>query len=163
MKTTVALLSYTLSAGNPSSAVSAEARFIDTRASEGRYRLWESTSIGYGALAADVERLAEECECPGWDGYNAAPIGVDAAQAADRFVRTLPLGVPRPSVGAEPDGQVTFEWYRSARATLSVSVDPAGLLHYAALLGSASQYGTEPFLGQVPKSILDLIRRVRQA
>jgi hypothetical protein len=72
----------------------------------------------------------------------------------------MPLGFPNPSVGAEPDGHLTFEWHRSSRRTLSISVSPEGKLHYAALLDSSKAYGTESFLGTVPKIILDLIHRV---
>ncbi|MFH0937823.1 MAG: hypothetical protein V1899_00835 [Planctomycetota bacterium] len=68
--------------------------------------------------------------------------------------------VPMPSVGAEPDGHVTLEWHHSSRRTLSVSVSPDGELHYAALFGASKVYGTEPFFGNVPKSILDLISQV---
>jgi hypothetical protein len=41
-----------------------------------------------------------------------------------------------------------------------VSISPDGELHYAALLGSAKTSGTEPFVGDVPKVICDLIARV---
>ena len=68
-----------------------------------------------------------------------------------------------PSIGAEPDGQITVEWYRSPQRTLSVSISPDGELHYAALLGSAKTCGTEPFTGAVPNVVADLIHRVTAA
>jgi hypothetical protein len=46
---------------------------------------------------------------------------------------------------------------------LSVSVSPDGELHYAALLGLSKAYGTEPFFGEAPRPILDLIFRVGSA
>ena len=64
-----------------------------------------------------------------------------------------------PSVGAEPDGQITFEWYQSQRRILSVSVSQEGDLHYAALLGYSRRYGTEPFFGEIPADILKLVHR----
>jgi hypothetical protein len=54
-----------------------------------------------------------------------------------------------------------FEWYSAPRKTLSVSVDDCGNLHYAALLGPDSVYGTEAFVGVLPKRILDLIYQVK--
>ena len=112
------------------------------------------------AATEDVSRIAQECSMTNWDGYGAAPIAGDTHWQACLFLDTLPLGTPAPSVGAEPDGHLTLEWYRSPRHTLSVSVSPEGDLHYAALLGPAKAYGTEPFLGDIPQSILDLIHRV---
>ena len=163
MNAAVALVSSSLWTASPSAGLSDAARFIDNRINEPRDRLLrESVSVGYASVVAVLLRINEECRTPGWDGDKAPPISTGALYAAERFILALPLGTPRPSVGAEPDGQVTFEWYRSPRATLSVSVDPQGLLHYSAMLGGACQCGTEPFLGQIPRAILDLIRRVRQ-
>jgi hypothetical protein len=64
------------------------------------------------------------------------------------------------SVGVEPDGHLTVEWYRSPEETLSVSISADGDLHFAALLGLTKAYGTEPFVSEVPKMISDLIHRV---
>ena len=65
-----------------------------------------------------------------------------------------------PSVGAEPDGHITFEWHRGPERTLSVSVSPDAELHFAARIGSARDYGTRPFFGEVPHRIFELIQRV---
>ena len=107
--------------------------------------------------------MAEECGSPNWDGYGAAPVIEETLRQGYRFLAALPLGTPAPSVGAEPDGHIVFEWYHSPRRTLSVSVSSEGELHYAALLGLSKAHGTEPFFGEVPQAILDLIRRVVSA
>lgn len=65
-----------------------------------------------------------------------------------------------PSIGAEPDGALTFEWYRSARQTLSVSVHGSRVLHYAALLGTERICGTEAFRARMPLALRDLIARI---
>lgn len=90
---------------------------------------------GFQSLAAQ----AESCAKPGWDGHGAEPVTLDACRCAYRFVEGLPPGIPMPSVGAEPDGHLTLEWYRSPSRVLSVSVGPAGELNYAALLGEKSR------------------------
>lgn len=110
----------------------------------------------YGELA-DVWR---ECSQPDWDGYNAVPVSGESYENAKRLVAALPPGTPQPTAGAEPDGQMTLEWRRSRRRTLSISVSPDDDLHYAALLGPARSCGTEPFRGETPQMLLDLIRRV---
>lgn len=76
---------------------------------------------------------------------------------------SLPIGFPAPSIGAEPDGHLTLEWHRSPRRTLSLSVSPDDELHYAGLFGPSRVYGTEAYFGEVPKSVLHLIRRVYSA
>ncbi|MBI1902176.1 MAG: hypothetical protein HYS13_13835 [Planctomycetia bacterium] len=79
------------------------------------------------------------------------------------LTEALPLGFPAPSIGAEPDGDLTLEWHCSPRRTLSVSVSPEGDLDYAGLFGPNRTYGTEVFYGEVPETILRLIRRVYSA
>ncbi|CUQ66312.1 hypothetical protein [Candidatus Nitrospira inopinata] len=146
----------------PTRGAGPEARFIAKQSEEGRRRLREAHSIGLGAERAFEELfvVARECETRNWDGHGATRVSAEAIAHACRLLSALPLGIPAPSVGAEPDGHVTFEWHRSPRWTLSVSISPEGDLHYAALLGSSKVYGTEPFFGETPSRILELIRQV---
>ena len=116
------------------------------------------------ALGADCKKIlqelfsiAEECKEPNWDGQGAAAVSPETYSLAYRFIEALPAGIPNFSLGAEPDGHLTLEWYRSPRRILSVSVSPEGDLHYAALSGARKKYGTEPFLSEAPKEIVDLI------
>ncbi len=109
------------------------------------------------ALAAQ----AESCGKPGWDGHGAEPVSAAAFRTACRLVESLPPGCPLPGVGAEPDGHLTLEWYRSPSQVLSVSVSPEGVLSYAALLGDTSRRtGSETFQHRVPDDLLHLIRQV---
>ncbi len=141
------------------------ARFVAQQFEQGRRRLRDSNSLGAGVGAAfeELHSVVRECGLPDWDGYGATPVNQETFRQACRFLGVLPLGTTAPSVGAEPDGHITFEWHHSVRRTLSVSVSPEGELHYAALLGPSKAYGTEPFFGEVPEIILDLIRRVLSA
>lgn len=108
-----------------------------------------------------LEAQSESCAIPGWDGYGAEPVSLDAYRCAYRIVESLPPGIPMPDVGAEPDGHLTLEWYRSPGRVLSVSVSPEGELNYAALLGGASRRtGREVFQNTVPGDMLHLIRQV---
>src|SRR6267143_20654 len=109
-----------------------------------------------GNLLAELSLVAEECDAANWDGYGAAPVAKQTYSHARSFLDALPIGTPIPTVGAEPDGHLTFEWYRSSRRLLSASVSPEGELHYAALIGPATAYGTEPFASEAPQAILDL-------
>ena len=113
-------------------------------------------------LKLRVEEIAEECSVPGWDGYGANAVTVAAVADARAFNEALDSTLPVPEVGAEPDGALTFEWHRSARLTLSVSVQGSGVLHYAALLGTERICGTEAFRARMPRVLRDLIARIEQ-
>lgn len=65
-----------------------------------------------------------------------------------------------PDIGAEADGQLTMEWYCSPRRTLSVSISSEGELHYAAMIGVSKAYGSEPFFGEIPEAIMNIINRI---
>jgi len=108
----------------------------------------------------DLYKTVEQCSFANWDGHGAAPVIRETFMQACIFLEALPFGTTAPSVGAEPDGHLTLEWYRSSRRILSVSISPEGELHYAALLGHRKIYGTEPFLGEVPGIILNIIYQV---
>ena len=123
--------------------------------------LHKSAALGIEQVLRDeLAETWEECSQPDWDGYNARPVVWDSYQNARQFLLALPLGTPLPSIGAEPDGHITLEWHLAPRRTLSVSITPDELLHYAALVGPARTCGSEPFFGEVPQRILDLIRDV---
>lgn len=111
-------------------------------------------------LFDELFETVEECRQPNWDGYGAQPVRDETYRFAYEFLTALPPSTPAPSVGTEPDGHLTVEWYRSPERTLSVSISADGNLHFAALLGLTKAYGTEPFVGEVPKIISDLIHQV---
>lgn len=149
----------------PTNGASDTAQFIAAQVERGRWRLQDSIAFGLRAKGVfdELNEVLAECGEPNWDGYGAQPVSDAAYRLTREFLKALPLGTPAPSIGAEPDGHLTVEWYRSPRRTLSVSISPEGDLHYAALMGSAKAYGTEPFLGEAPKVIVDLIHRVLAA
>lgn len=47
---------------------------------------------------------------PNWDGYNALAISSEAKRNALTALRTLELSAPAPSVIANPNGTLSFEW-----------------------------------------------------
>ena len=146
----------------PTKGFSDTAQFVDRTRSEAWSELRrDSMMLGLdSAVFQELADVAKECREPDWDGYGAQPVSQETLRTAFCVLQALPLGFPAPAVGAEPDGQLTLDWYRSLRRTLSVSVSPEGELHYAALSGPNRSYGTEAFIDEVPATILNLIRRV---
>lgn len=114
--------------------------------------------LGHAEAFDELAEVYEECRQPGWDGYGALPVENETLRGAYTLIESLPLGFPRPSISAEPDGQLTFEWYKSPARTLSVSVDPDGFLHYAGLYGASKRYGTLDYSLSAPPELLQLVR-----
>lgn len=140
---------------------SKEARYIDRESLNSARSLQDSSALGSETTVRDeLASVWDECREPNWDGFQALAVTQDTLRNAYLFLEALPFGFPKPSVGAEPDGDLTLEWHRSSRRTLSVSINAFGDLNYAALLGPNRTYGTETFFDDVPDTILNLIRRV---
>ncbi|MFH1746389.1 MAG: hypothetical protein ABIG44_05020 [Planctomycetota bacterium] len=137
------------------------AQYIDDETQRDRRYLHKSSAFGIESVLRDA--LAEvwaECQQPNWDGHDALPVSQDALRNMYMFLEALPLGIRRPTIGADPNGQLSAEWHRNPRRVLSLSISSDGLMHYAALLGSNKTCGTETFFGETPEIILSLIRRV---
>lgn len=64
------------------------------------------------------------------------------------------------SIGQEPDGHLTLEWYLDVNWILSVSVSPEGVLYYAARFDNEVISGAEKYIEEIPESILRLIKKV---
>ncbi len=116
------------------------------------------STLGHQEALEELRQVWTDCQQANWDGYDALPVDQDTYRAVYGLIESLPLGFPRPSLGAEPDGQLTLEWRTSARRTLSVSVDPDGYLHYAGLFGLGKRYGTLPFFNTSPDELIQLVR-----
>lgn len=142
-----------------------EAAYVYNQGEKARKQLRDSYALGWGgeAVFADLDEIQQECSQVGWDGYNARPVSPESYELAASFLKALPIGIPVPTVSADPDGQITLEWYVSPRKTVSVSVSQESELHFSALNGSSSNYGTEPFYGKAPRSIIELVQRLKAA
>ena len=123
----------------------------------------ESIAFGKQSAHDELATIWEECKESNWDGYNALPVQTATLRNTYVLIERLPLGYPLPSIGAEPDGNLTLEWYLHSRWIVSVSVSPEGILYYAALFGNSDIRGSEPYFDEMPKPILDLIQRVHIA
>jgi hypothetical protein len=165
LEVTASAILYSGALALPSRGTSETARFVSKQTETGLDLLKRSLAFGLYSHKAfeDLSLVFEECRETNWDGYQAEPVAEETYQLAAQFLKALPLGASMPAIGAEADGHLTMEWYRSPRRTLSVSISPAGELHYAALMGASKAYGTEPFFGEVPETIMNLINRVMAA
>lgn len=65
-----------------------------------------------------------------------------------------------PETGAEPDGAISLEWYRSAERVISVSVNPGGEIFYAAIVNRRRIHGRDSGPPGVSDDLLALISGV---
>lgn len=81
-------------------------------------------------------------------------------EKAKHFVTALPVGTPPPEISAEPDGEITFEWYAAPTRVFWISVRSNNELTYAGLFGESRAYGKEVFRYKVPEVILRHVKSV---
>jgi hypothetical protein len=148
-------MTLTISRGN-----STTAQYLDTTSREKQQYFSQSAALTKRSAYEELVNVWEECKEANWDGYNAFPVQEQTFEKTYSLIEALPLGYPLPSVGAEPDGHLTLEWYVRPQKTFSISISPEGILYYAGLFDDSDPRGVEVFGGRVHPTILDLIQRV---
>ncbi|MEO0457146.1 MAG: hypothetical protein AAF152_11295 [Cyanobacteria bacterium P01_A01_bin.114] len=148
------MATLTLPRGN-----SATAEYLETTQRQYKNHFHSSAALSKQSAHNELFSILEKCSKQNWDGYDALPVQGVAAQTAYELIEALPLETPLPSVGAEPDGSITLEWYRHPRWILSVSVNSTATTYYAALFGLEKASGAVPFLEEFPATLLNLIQR----
>lgn len=123
----------------------------------------KETETAQTALRYELARVAEECCLAGWDGYGAAPVTYPTFKRAFELSENFPDSLPIPTVGAEPDGSLTYDWYRNPSYVLSLSVAPDGRIYYAANVGARRRSGADVFTGKLPSEVVDLIPEILPA
>jgi hypothetical protein len=109
----------------------------------------------------ELEKVYEECLEANWDGYGAMPISRETYSKARKLLRMMPSSLSRPDISAEPDGEITFEWYREKHFVFVISVGGNNLITYAGMFGKSNRiHGTEYFADELPKIIRHCIRRL---
>lgn len=108
-----------------------------------------------------IEEVALACQSPGWDGYGAQPISLNAKANAQRLVDSLPFWLSAPDAIPDPDGELALSWDLGPGHIFTVSVGANGMISYAGLLGDGvKRHGMEPFKATVPKAILEAIEEL---
>lgn len=109
----------------------------------------------------ELEKVYEECSEANWDGYGAMPISRATYSKARKLLRMMPSSLPRSDISAEPDGEITFEWYKEKYFVFVISVGSDNLITYAGLFGESNKiHGTEYFADELPEIIRHCIRRL---
>ena len=114
-------------------------------------------------LLNELDDLSDEASRAGWDGYGARPVNTEACDFAKTFIRALPTTAPLPELSADPDGEVSLDWFFGERRVLSVSVGPTGRCTFAWLFGKRSNRGTDWIEDEIPASIAFALRQLAPA
>ena len=88
-----------------------------------------------GWLADALQRISDLAQLkPNWDSYGALRVSDEAIQHAMSAVKDLSkvVGVPVPTIGASPDGEVGFCW-DAGKWSLDLTIDAEGILTYVYL------------------------------
>ena len=138
------------------------ADFVAKRIEESFDILQKSDALGFAAKGTfqQLYEVFEECSSDGWDGERAKPISLEVLQCTKRFLNSFPLGIEAPEVGAEPDGSITLEWYRSPNKVISISINPDGWMYYAALIGTSRRHGADYAMMGISDDLIKIILQV---
>ena len=112
------------------------------------------------AFLKTLREIWQRCQRPNWDGEGAEAISTETHDVARHLLESLPGDTPLPSISPEPDGQLNFEWYRSARRLLTASIGSNATLHWAALIDSEDPRGSCQFVDDFPQTLLYWIGKI---
>lgn len=108
-------------------------------------------------LTAALDEAALLVESRGW----VRPTPSTLAEA-ERLLR-LTSGHRRPSIQADPDGSVRFEWEAAGMGWLTLTVDGRGQVHHSAVIGEDEFERSEAFGDALPAWAGAVLERLLQA
>ena len=142
--------------------LSNEAETLRERYEDAVLHLLQSQSLGERLHKnfKSLEEVVTEASTLNWDGYGALPVNKLAQYKAEQFLRALPLSIPNPEIGVDPDGEISFEWYNGRSKVFSISVSDTGKLTYAGIFGIRKVNGVEYFEDRIPRAIINNLQRL---
>ena len=112
-------------------------------------------------LLKELNHIIQECSEPNWDAYGALPVDKDSIERVKKMIDMLPEGFPNPELGIDPDGEITFEWYKSRRETINLWGSRNGFCYCAYLQNDKSSHGREPMSDfKIPVVLQELIKSI---
>jgi hypothetical protein len=146
------------------SGVSTESHLLKTAAElVVRGRASESMNGPKNFLGSRLWELVVECGEPNWNGFEAAPIQVEAVKLAEEFIQAWPFAKDLPDCAPEPDGSVSLEWIYANNRRVAVSFNGGRRLAYAWMDGTEKGRGVCNFQGsQIPRAILDVVQQMKE-
>lgn len=107
-----------------------------------------------------LREVFEEAFEDNWNGEESKAVTMETYEVAQEFLNYLPDTIPEPEVSAEPDGEISFDWYGGNGSEVSISINETGKASFAAILGKRRYHGTDYFNCTIPERLLDHISEV---
>jgi hypothetical protein len=135
-----------------------------TRAIEPERKLPTQHSSSYTGdqrwqVKSELWNLFEDCNTENWDGYGAKGITPESLNVGLEFLDQLPAFVANPEVTADPDGEISFEWFKSDDMILTLSVSSERKIAFAGIFGQERPHGIENFGLEIPSTVLMYLSR----
>jgi hypothetical protein len=111
-------------------------------------------------IKIEIDEIATEGAYDNWDGYGGKAMDPDSWYLANEFFNTIPTTIPAPEVSLDPDGEISFEWYKDRNNIFSVSIGGDKMLTYAGVFGANKARGAEYFSGLIPQAIMENLLRI---
>jgi len=102
----------------------------------------------------ELWKVYDDCKVDDWDGYGAIGVSKEGYEVAREFLEQLPNFIANPEVSADPDGEISFEWFKSNDVIFAVSISSSLKLSFAGTFHSESVLGIENFGLEIPQAIL---------
>lgn len=112
-------------------------------------------NVDRNLVLRDIEAVFRDCQHEDWDGHNAYPVTPASRDSAKKFLHLLPESIAPPSIGADLDGEISFDWGQGLCA-FSASVR-RGKASYAAILGAFESRGTFSLDDGIPDAVLHIL------
>ena len=94
-------------------------------------------------LEDKIDEVFWECRSENWDGYGASPVTEETVRQAKKLVKSLPDTNPSPSIGADPDGEISFDWYVDPNWNLTLSIGGTGRVSFSGFFGEGRIRGIQ--------------------
>ncbi len=148
--------------GHTNRGISDTAKNLKTQLSNLRDELFPSEIFDrtYNQAFISLEEALNEAATDNWDGCGAKAYSASSLDVALRLIDSLPTTIPAPEAGVDPDGEISIDWYLDSDRALSISISGNGQLSYAAMFKDGKTHGTEYFGDELPKEILEKLRRL---
>lgn len=109
----------------------------------------------------ELDKIIGECSDTDWNGTDALPIPVEAADQAEQIIAQIPIKYPIPEINAEPTGDISLEFFVDPYCVLLLSIPGDGFLYFSGLFGyKNTDHGSKPINGQLDEKILLLLEEV---
>lgn len=123
----------------------------------------ESITLGksYTDLQNELQVILDEANQDNWDGHTSKAVIYKSYLEAQKFIDSYPISsMILPEAAIDPDGEISFEWYKNPEYCFSISFSGDEILTYAGLFGVNKIHGNEYFGDEIPETIMDNINRV---